>query len=236
MFSFGNLSLLVLNFSTNIVLKLREAEVLFLGRKMGVKSQVMKKPSRVTKSITKTKSQASRSQSSKARQEAGSTVVSINRAPVLTLWITVCMRQLGHKEELALTAAKAVTALCARAKGRSLGIIPSSPKRTKGSTPKKENDTVRIAGMNIPVAKASHGGLRATNRGEPMDPQQVQKYLTSSFKENLQATRSAMEVAARRRTSQVLRSDCLSIYEKFRPEWKGWGVKGELSLKAVRAA
>mmetsp|Transcript_85345 Transcript_85345/g.135264 ORF Transcript_85345/g.135264 Transcript_85345/m.135264 type:complete len:216 (-) Transcript_85345:18-665(-) len=211
------------------------SQVLFLGRKMGVKSQVMKKPSRVTKSITKT-SQASGSQSSKARQEAGSTVVSINRAPVLTLWITVCMRQLGHKEELALTAAKAVTALCARAKGRSLGIIPSSPKRTKGSTPKKENDTVRIAGMNIPVAKASHGGLRATNRGEPMDPQQVQKYLTSSFKENLQATRSAMEVAARRRSSQVLRSDCLSIYEKFRPEWRGWGVKGELSLKAVKAA
>eukprot|EP00435_Cladocopium_sp_Y103_P048769 s128_g14.t1 len=127
----------------------------------------------------------------------------------------------------------AVTALCARAKGRSLGIIPSSPKRSKGSTPKKENDTVRIAGMNIPVAKAS-GGLRATNRGEPMDPQQVQKYLTSSFKENLQATRSAMEVAARRRSAQVLRSDCLSIYEKFRPEWKGWGVKGELSLKAAR--
>eukprot|EP00435_Cladocopium_sp_Y103_P045389 s128_g13.t1 len=85
----------------------REAEVLFLDRKMGVKSQVMKKPSKVTKSITKTKTQASGSQSSKARQEAGSsTVVNINRAPVLTLWITVCMRQLGHKEELALTAAK----------------------------------------------------------------------------------------------------------------------------------
>mmetsp|Transcript_51174 Transcript_51174/g.71023 ORF Transcript_51174/g.71023 Transcript_51174/m.71023 type:complete len:197 (-) Transcript_51174:96-686(-) len=196
----------------------------------------MKKPSKVTKSIAKTKSKASGSQSSTTRQPAGSTVVSINRAPVLTLWITVCMRQLGYKEELALTAAKAVTALCARAKGKSLGIIPSSPKRGKGTSKKeKDNDAVRIAGMNIPVAKV-HAELRATNRGEPMDPQQVQRYLTSSFKENLQATRSAMEVAAKRRSAQVLRSDCLSIYETFRPEWKGWGVKGELHLKAVRAA
>ncbi|CAK9112355.1 Uncharacterized protein SCF082_LOCUS52092, partial [Durusdinium trenchii] len=121
------------------------------------------------------------------------------------------------------------------------GILPSSPKSSKSSSksgksaPKKENDTVRIAGMNVPVAKKGQE-LRATSSGEPIDPAQVQKYLKTAFKENLEASRSAMEAAARTRSVQVLRSDCLSIYETFRPEWKGWGVKGELSLKAVRAA
>eukprot|EP00439_Symbiodinium_sp_Y106_P039757 s658_g4.t2 len=70
--------------------------------------QVLKKPS--VKKNTK-KSQASgtkRSGSSSsllpiATGSAKDDVVRINRAPVLTLWMTVCMRRLGYKEELSLT-------------------------------------------------------------------------------------------------------------------------------------
>lgn len=27
---------------------------------------------------------------------------------------------------------------------------------------------------------------------------------------------------------------CYKLYERFRPEWRGWGVKGELRLGAIR--
>eukprot|EP00913_Durusdinium_trenchii_P016984 g15969.t1 len=59
-------------------------------------AKIMKKPSAVTKSIQK-------KVSSKPRLPVATSsdlIVKINRAPVLTLWITVCMRRLGYKEEI----------------------------------------------------------------------------------------------------------------------------------------
>ncbi|CAE7944495.1 unnamed protein product, partial [Symbiodinium sp. KB8] len=78
--------------------------------------------------------------------------------------------------------------------------------------------------------------LRAVSSGKPMDATAVASYLRSTFKEQLPASRAAMAHAANRRSAQALRSDALSIYERFRPEWRGWGVKGELKLSDVRAA
>ncbi len=49
--------------------------------------------------------------------------VSINRAPVLTLWAAVVAQRLGFDADEALTLGKAVAGLNAQAKGRKLGIF-----------------------------------------------------------------------------------------------------------------
>eukprot|EP00440_Ansanella_granifera_P034880 gb/GFBE01037839.1/.p1 GENE.gb/GFBE01037839.1/~~gb/GFBE01037839.1/.p1 ORF type:complete len:215 (+),score=49.78 gb/GFBE01037839.1/:1-645(+) len=209
---------------------------------------VMKRPS-VRKTISKTVKAGplpvskSSSESGPKKKTSADGVVAINRAPVLTLWITVCMRRLGYKEELALTAAKVVTAFCAQAKGKSLGIFPpAEPKtpeeRQRAAEERRRTPSVSIAGINVPVSSpnAKAPDVRACSKGKPLDPEQVERYLRSSFKEDLEAARAAMEQAARRRTPEELRSTAMRVYESFRPEWRGWGVKGELRLREVRNA
>jgi hypothetical protein len=55
--------------------------------------------------------------------------VTINRAPVLTLWATVVAERLGYDHEAALTLGKAVAGLNAQSKGRRLGMFeePTGP-------------------------------------------------------------------------------------------------------------
>jgi hypothetical protein len=47
--------------------------------------------------------------------------ISINRAPVLTLWAAVVAERLGYSEEEALSLGKALTGLTAQSKGRRHG-------------------------------------------------------------------------------------------------------------------
>jgi hypothetical protein len=57
--------------------------------------------------------------------------VTINRAPVLTLWAAVVAERLAYSHGTALTLGKAVTGLNAQSKGRRLGIFEeakTSPK------------------------------------------------------------------------------------------------------------
>ena len=49
--------------------------------------------------------------------------VTINRAPVLTLWAAVVAEELGFDADTALTLGKAVAGLNAQTKGRSLGSL-----------------------------------------------------------------------------------------------------------------
>jgi type II secretory pathway component PulK len=49
--------------------------------------------------------------------------ISINRAPVLTLWAAVVAERLGFDQDEALTLGKAVAGLNAQAKGQRLGIF-----------------------------------------------------------------------------------------------------------------
>ena len=53
--------------------------------------------------------------------------VTINRAPVLTLWASVVAERLGFEREEALTLGKAVAGLTAQSKGQRLGIFTPSP-------------------------------------------------------------------------------------------------------------
>ena len=61
--------------------------------------------------------------------------ISINRAPVLTLWAAVVAERFGFDRKEALSLGKAAAGLTAQSKGRRLGIFTPSPEavRTKPS-------------------------------------------------------------------------------------------------------
>ena len=50
-------------------------------------------------------------------------LISINRAPVLTLWAAIVAQRLGFNKNEALTLGRAVAGLNAQTKGRRLGIF-----------------------------------------------------------------------------------------------------------------
>ena len=58
--------------------------------------------------------------------------ISINRAPVLTLWAAVVAQRLGFAEDEALTLGKAVAGLNAQAKARRLGSFFDCPVKVYG--------------------------------------------------------------------------------------------------------
>ena len=72
-----------------------------------------------------------------------SRVVTINRAPVLTLWAAVVSERLGFDRGEALTFGKAVAGLNAQSKGRRLGIF--KPGKDKGKKA-REGSVARSSG------------------------------------------------------------------------------------------
>jgi hypothetical protein len=60
-----------------------------------------------------------------------SQTVSINRAPVLTLWAAIVAERLGVDKDEVLTLGKALAGLNPQAKGRRLGIFKAHEEKTK---------------------------------------------------------------------------------------------------------
>jgi len=82
-----------------------------------------------------------------------SVTVSVNRAPVLTLWTAVVAERLGFDRPAALSLGKAMAGLTAQTKARRLGIY-GPPKTGEGERPKKvglgEEFWVELCGRSIP--------------------------------------------------------------------------------------
>lgn len=169
------------------------------------------------------------------------TTVVINRAPVLTLWAMVVAERLGFSAEEALTLGKAVAGLNAQAKGRSLGIF-RPPKLAAGEKPKKrglgEEFWVELCGRAVPAIH-TRAGVRGVVKDKPIDPGQVEGYLTRQFGDDLPMVRSAMELLARSRAPDALADEAFALYERFRPQVasgkRGWGQKGALDLNYIRS-
>jgi hypothetical protein len=89
----------------------------------------------------------------------------------------------------------------------------------------------------VPVAEVP-GGVRATEKGKPVEPASVERYLGQKFGENLGAVREAMATLAAAYDADELRRRAYPLYEKFRPQvpagTRGWGVPGELDLDYIR--
>lgn len=175
------------------------------------------------------------------------TSVTINRAPVMTLWAAVVAERLGFSRDEALTLGKAVAGLNAQSKGRRLGIYgpagKSEPPRkaaaeaARKTTKPGEASHVELMHREVPVAPTP-AGIRALHDGKPMSPEGVERYLAGKFKDALGPAREAMEALAGSLEPADLAARAFDLYEAMRPVIppgkKGWGVAGVLDLEKVR--
>ena len=166
--------------------------------------------------------------------------MTINRAPVLTLWAAVVAEVLGFEHDEALTLGRAVAGLNAYSKGVSLGLFQPTPKEVKEQRRKmrkEETVTVDLLHRAVP-AKHTDEGLRALSGESPIRPESVQKYLESKFGDALEDVSDAMLHLAKSLPPSELAEKAYTLYEKFRPEIppgkKGWGASGKLDLDLIR--
>ena len=164
--------------------------------------------------------------------------ISINRAPVLTLWAAVVAQRLGFAEDEALTLGKAVAGLNAQAKGRSLGIFKPHEEKAKKAREKERGERflVEVCGRPVPATNTDDG-IRAMKGAQVIEPDSVRRYLSDKFAENLKAVRSVMQKLARAYKPKELAHDAYPLYERFRPSIpegvRGWGAKGDLDLGLI---
>ena len=166
--------------------------------------------------------------------------ISINRAPVMTLWAAVVAQRLGFTWEEALSLGKAVAGLNAQAKGRRLGIFKPHEEKTKAAREKERGEefSIELCGRPVP-AKNTDEGIRAVSGRAVVDSESALHYLESKFGDNLDAVRSAMTELAKAYKPKELAVEAFSLYEQFRPEipegTRGWGAKGDLDLRKIKA-
>src|ERR1700675_3600442 len=168
-------------------------------------------------------------------------MIKVNRAPVLTLWAVVVAERLGFTQDEALTLGRAVAGLNAYSKGVSLGLIHPAPETVREQRKKLQKGktlTVALLGRAVPVVRTPDG-LRALIKDKPDDPAAVTRYLEGKFGEALPEVRTAMAKLTRSFPPKELATRAYSLYEKFRPAvptgTRGWGAKGELDLKKLKA-
>ena len=166
--------------------------------------------------------------------------VTINRAPVLTLWAAVVAERLGFHRDEALTLGRAVAGLNAYSKGVHLGIFEPTPAAVKEQRKKKrapEGFQVALMGRAVPAVQTPEG-VRATSKEKPIAPESVEAYLTKSFGSALDEATAAMTELARSMPVDALARSAFRLYEQFRPSipagTAGWGAKGKLSLEKIR--
>jgi hypothetical protein len=165
--------------------------------------------------------------------------ISINRAPVLTLWAAVVAERLGFEWEEALTLGRAVAGLNAYSKGVRLGLFTPSPPEVREQRKKlrpKETITVDLLSRAVPAVHTKDG-LRALAKDKPVDAESVERYLFTKFGEGYDDALGAMRLLAKSRTPKALAAEGYHLYEQFRPSvpagTRGWGAKGTLDLAAI---
>jgi len=161
--------------------------------------------------------------------------ISINRAPVLTLWAAVVAERLGFDEDEALSLGKALAGLNAQAKGRRLGIFKPHEEKPGVAREKERGESfwVELLGRAVP-ASSTDDGIRAVKGAEMIKPENVRRYLETKFGDDLKSVQSAMRWLAKKNTPRDQAAKAFALYEQFRPQIpegvKGWGAKGELKL------
>ncbi len=170
-----------------------------------------------------------------------SRTITINRAPVLTLWAAVVAERLGFDDDEALTLGRAVAGLNAYSKGVSLGLFEPSVKAVKERRETLEHGkqlTVDLLHRAVPVMRTKDG-LRALSKDRPISPESVRRYLQGKFGDALDEAATAMTKLARSYPQSEIAARGYALYEKFRPEIpagvRGWGAAGELDLELIRS-
>jgi hypothetical protein len=164
--------------------------------------------------------------------------IKINRAPVFTLWASVVAERLGFDADESLSLAKALAGLNAQSKGRRLGIYNPVDQKSAKTREMEAGKVLLIELLGRPVpAVNTEDGVRATLKGQPVEPESVQRYLNKAFGENLEVVRAAMVKLAKAYKPAELATAAFGMYEAFRPAIpagvKGWGAAGELKLAEI---
>lgn len=122
--------------------------------------------------------------------------ITVNRAPVLTLWAAIVAEHLGHDADTAITLGRAVAGSSARIKARAIGIEePGEGADKPKPKPAAKPETVHLLGRDVLVAKAK-GGLRALADGKAAAVPPARGYVERAFGEHLAAIRKAMGALA----------------------------------------
>jgi hypothetical protein len=167
-----------------------------------------------------------------------SKTITINRAPVLTLWAEVVAERLGFDEDEGLSLGKALAGLTAQTKGRRLGIYKPHEEGAKEAREKERGEEfwIELCGRPLP-AKNTEDGIRAVKGTQVIEPGGVRRYLEGKFGDDLGTVRSAMQRLARSYAPKELAEAAFHLYERFRPAIpegvKGWGAQGNLDLGVI---
>ncbi len=166
--------------------------------------------------------------------------ISINRAPVLTLWAAVVAKRLGFDEDEALSLGRALAGLNAQTKGRRLGIFKPHEEKPHQARRKERGERFWIELLGRPVpARNTEDGIRAVKGAQVIDPEGTRRYLEGKFGDDLGKARAAMQRLAKSYPPAELAEEAFRLYEHFRPEipagTKGWGAKGDLDLGRIDA-
>jgi hypothetical protein len=167
-----------------------------------------------------------------------SKIISVNRAPVLTLWAAVVAERLGFNESEALSLGKALAGLNAQTKGRRLGIFKPHEEKPHAAREKKRGEEfwIELCGRSIP-AQNTEDGIRAVQGAQVIEPDGVRRYLEGKFGDRLGLVQKAMRHLAKSLPPKELAKVAFGLYERFRPTVpegvKGWGAKGELNLEVI---
>jgi hypothetical protein len=164
--------------------------------------------------------------------------ISINRAPVLTLWAAVVAQRFGFRWDEALSLGKALAGLNAQSKGRRLGIFKPHEKKTKTAREREraEKFWIELCGRPVP-AKNTADGIRAVSGRAVVTAEGAEAYLEAKFGDDLEVARAAMTTLAHGYRPRELATEAFTLYEEFRPAVpegvKGWGAKGVLDLRKI---
>ena len=168
--------------------------------------------------------------------------ITVNRAPVLTLWAAVVAERLGFERDEALTLGRVVAGLNAYAKGVSLGLFRPAPdevRRERRRLADGHRMHVELLHRAVPVVQTAEG-LRALAKDRPVVPESVRRYLAGKFGDALPGVERAMTDLAGSLPPDELARRAFGLYEVFRPEvpagTRGWGAAGVLDLARVRTA
>lgn len=166
------------------------------------------------------------------------TKITVNRAPVLTLWGTVVAERLGYSRATALTLGKTIAAKTAFSKGQTIGRaqrreLPPSPK-AKSSAEKTR--FIAFMDRHATLVETAAGPL-ALSEGVPIAYGDVEAYLAEKFGEHLVEARTAMEILAASRSPAQLAREAFGLYAKFRPAIPagsaGWGKEAIFDTEVV---
>jgi hypothetical protein len=166
--------------------------------------------------------------------------ISINCAPVLTLWAAVVAQRLGFRWDESLSLGKALAGLNAQSKGRRLGIFKPHAQTTKAARDRKRGEQfwIEICGRPVP-AKNTTDGIRAVSGRAVVTAESAESYVETKFGDHLEAVRAAMTTLAHAYRPRELAAEAFALYEEFRPVIpngvKGWGAKGVLDLRKIRS-